>query len=125
MEFFKKIEVRFYASPTGNEPVRDWLKELPSDERKIVGKDIKTVEFGWPVGLPVCRSLGDGLWEIRSSLKNRIARVLFCITGEHMWLLHGFIKKQQKTPASELETARRRQAEIQKDLMNLRKGKQK
>jgi len=123
MEFFKKIEVRFYCSPSGNEPVREWLLELTPDERKIVGKDIKTVEFGWPVGLPICRSLGDGMWEVRSSLKNRIARVLFCITDEHMWLLHGFIKKQQKTPASELEIARRRQTEIQKDLRFLRKGK--
>ncbi|MDD3461586.1 MAG: type II toxin-antitoxin system RelE/ParE family toxin [Mesotoga sp.] len=123
MESFKKIEVRFYCSPSGNEPVREWLMELTPGERKIIGKDIKTVEFGWPVGLPVCRSLGDGLWEVRSSLKNRIARILFCITGEHMWLLHGFIKKQQKTPASELEIARKRQTEIQKDLRFLRKGK--
>jgi len=74
--------------------------------------DIKTVEFGWPVGLPVCRSLGDGLWEVRSSLRNRIARVLFCVADDTMWLLHGFIKKRQKTPPEDLALARRRMREV-------------
>ena len=101
----KRIKVRFYRAVSGNEPVRNWLMKLSREDRLAIGTDIKTVEFGWPVGLPVCRSLGDGLWEVRSSLRNRIARVLFCIEGGVMWLLHGFIKKQQKTPAGEIDIA--------------------
>jgi phage-related protein len=116
MDTEKQIEVRFYRSPLGNEPVRDWIKSLPSQERLAVGTDIKTVEFGWPVGLPVCRNLGDGLWEVRSRLNNRIGRVIFYISDGSMWLLHGFIKKQQKTPAADLDIARKRKKEIQKAL---------
>ena len=89
----------------------------------MIGTDIKTVEFGWPVGLPVCRSLGNGLWEVRSSLRNRIARVLFCIEGDRMWLLHGFIKKQRKTPAGEIDLARMRMREILAAVRAGRKGK--
>ncbi len=112
MNMEKRIEVRFYRSSSGKEPVRDWLLSLSRDERLRIGTDIKTVEFGWPVGLPVCRSLGDGLWEVRSSLGNRIARVLFCVAEDTMWLLHGFIKKQQKTPAKDMALARRRQRAV-------------
>ena len=92
--------------------MREWLLELSRDDRRVIGTDIKTVEFGWPVGLPVCRSLGDGLWEVRSRLKNRIARVLFCIEADTMWLLHAFIKKQQTTPAGDMALARRRMSEV-------------
>ena len=123
MESSIRIEVRFYRTETGREPVRDWLLKLSSKERLIIGTDIKTVEFGWPVGFPMCRSLGDGLWEVRSSLKTRIARVLFCITSNNMWLLHGFIKKQQKTPAQDLSLGRKRQQEVLADLRQSRKGK--
>jgi phage-related protein len=112
----KHITVRFYRLPSGSEPVRDWLKSLPPRERLTLGTDIKTVEFGWPVGLPVCRSLGGGLWEVRSSLNKRIGRVIFYISDGSMWLLHGFIKKQQKTPEADLELARKRKKEIQKAL---------
>lgn len=112
----KHIIVRFYRLPSGGEPVRDWLKKLSPEERLVFGTDIKTVEFGWPVGLPVCRSLGDGLWEVRSSLNKRIGRVIFYISGGSMWLLHGFIKKQQKTPKADLDIARKRKKEIQKAL---------
>ena len=112
----KRIIVRFYRSPSGSEPVRDWLKRFPQQEKLTLGTDIKTVEFGWPVGLPVCRSLGDGLWEVRSRLNNRIARVIFYISDGSMWLLHGFIKKQQKTPTAALDIARKRKKEIQKIL---------
>jgi len=108
----KRITARFYRQPSGREPVRDWLLSLSREERLVIGTDIKTVEFGWPVGLPVCRSLGDGLWEVRSSLGNRIARVLFCIVDDTMWLLHGFIKKQQKTPPQDLALARKRMREV-------------
>lgn len=108
--------MRFYRLPSGREPVRDWLLSLEREDRLVIGTDIKAVEFGWPVGLPVCRSMGDGLWEVRSSLGNRIARVLFCIAGDTMWLLHGFIKKQQKTPPQDLSLARMRMREIHQAL---------
>lgn len=106
----KRISVIFFRTASGGEPVRDWLKSLePVDDRKQIGLDIKTVEFGWPIGMPVCRPLGDGLYEVRSSLsRNRIARVLFYIdSARRMVLLHGFMKKTQKTPAADMELARR------------------
>ena len=104
--------MRFYRQPSGKEPVREWLLSLSREERLVLGADIKTVEFGWPVGLPMCRSLGRGLWEVRSSLGDRIVRVLFCIAGDTMWLLHGFIKKQQKTPQQDITLAQRRMREV-------------
>jgi len=123
METEKRIQVRFYQAASGKEPVRHWLMKLSREDRLIIGTDIKTVEFGWPVGLPVCRPLGDGLLEVRSSLRNRIARVLFCIEGDTMWLLHGFIKKQQKTPAVEMDLARKRMREILAAIRAGKKGK--
>lgn len=99
MDSLKKIPARFFAADSGEEPVRTWLKTLSLDDRKVIGKDIQKVEFGWPIGLPVCRPLGDGLWEVRSDLSDgRIARVLFGFAEGAMVLLHGFIKKTQKTP---------------------------
>ncbi|WP_018264009.1 type II toxin-antitoxin system RelE/ParE family toxin [Methylobacterium sp. WSM2598] len=110
----KKIPAAFYRSAAGAEPVRDWLKELPLEDRRIVGFDIATVEFGWPVGMPTCRPLGGGLWEVRSTLtQGRIARVIFCIAHARMVLLHAFIKKTQKTPQADLDTARKRQKEAE------------
>jgi phage-related protein len=99
------------------EPVREWLLSLGDEDRRIVGVDIATAEFGWPVGMPVCKGLGRGLWEIRSSrlTGGRIARVIFCIAHEHMVLLHGFEKKTQKTPKAALELARRRMREVLSD----------
>lgn len=91
-----------------SEPVRDWLLGLSKEERAIIGADIKTVEFGWPVGMPACRPMGAGLFEVRSTLPNRIARVLFCINDGQMVLLHGFIKKAQQTPDADLRLARDR-----------------
>jgi phage-related protein len=109
----KKIPARFYETAGGKEPVRDWLKKLSHADRIKVGKDIAKVEFGWPVGMPYCRSMGNGLWEVRSDISDgRIARVLFFIADGTMVLLHGFIKKSQKTPAAELELARKRMKEI-------------
>src|SRR5580692_4098115 len=109
----KRIEVIFFRTDAGGEPVREWLRSLsPIEDRKQIGVDIKTVEFGWPIGMPVCRPLGDGLYEVRSSLtQNRIARVLFYIDARgRMVLLHGFIKKTQKTPSADLELARKNRA---------------
>ena len=86
--------------------MREWLKELPLEDRRIIGADIKDVEFAWPLGLPLVRSLGRGLWEVRSSLtQGRIARTIFCISGGNLVLLHGFIKKTQKTPDQEINLA--------------------
>lgn len=109
----KRIHARFYRTSGNQEPVRAWLLELPIDDRKLVGVDIKTVEFGWPIGMPTCRSLGRGLWEVRSNLTGgRIARVLFAVQGNQMYLLHAFIKKTQKTPPTDIELALRRLREM-------------
>lgn len=106
----KRVPAIFFRTEAGSEPVRDWLKALPySDDRKRIGEDIKTVEFGWPIGMPVCRSLGKGLYEVRTRLvNNRIARVLFYIDRKNrMVLLHGFIKRTRKIPALDLGLAQR------------------
>jgi len=111
----KKLPASFYRSASGVEPVRDWLKKLDQADRLIIGHDIGDAEFGWPVGMPLCRALGDGLWEVRSNLpRGRIARVIFCMSGGQMVLLHGFEKKTQKTPRQDLEMARKRQKEIER-----------
>jgi phage-related protein len=109
----KKLPASFYATPNGNEPVREWLLELNEDDRRTVGFDIATAELGWPVGMPLCRSLSNGLWEIRSKISSgRIARVIFTPTQGRMVLLHGFIKKTQKTPKPDLDLAQKRRKEI-------------
>ena len=109
----KRLPAAFYRLPSGREPVREWLKTLPAADRKLIGEDIKDVEFSWPVGMPLCRALGKGLWEVRSELtQNRIARVLFCIHNERMVLLHGFIKKTQRTPTADFELAMMRKREL-------------
>lgn len=86
------LDVRFFATDSGNEPVREWLKTLPASERRTIGEDIKTVQFGWPLGMPLVRKLAKDLWEIRIHLMDRIARVLFTVVSHTMVLLHGFIK---------------------------------
>jgi phage-related protein len=114
----KRIPAIFFRTEAGREPVRDWLKALPREDRKRVGEDIKTVEFGWPIGMPVCRPLSEGIYEVRTSLtQNRIARVLFYIDRRsRMVLLHGFIKKTQKTPNEDLKLARKNKRKHQKEL---------
>lgn len=92
-----RLQVVFFRSANGKEPVREWLLELTREERKVVGEDLKTVQFGWPLGMPVVRPLGDGLFEVRSNLDDRIARVTFVAADGLMVLLHAFIKKTQKT----------------------------
>ena len=111
----KKISVSFFISDTGREPVREWLLSLQAADRKIVGEDIKTVEFGWPLGMPVCRPLGNGLYEVRSILTSGVeSRVPFTIFGKEMILLNGFTKKRQKTPTKDLKTAKRRLMKFKK-----------
>ncbi|HEV7982764.1 MAG TPA: type II toxin-antitoxin system RelE/ParE family toxin [Xanthobacteraceae bacterium] len=109
----KRLPAAFYQLPSGREPVREWLKALAAEDRKIIGEDIKDVEFSWPIGMPLCRALGKGLWEVRSNIaQGRIARVLFSIHDGRMLLLHAFIKKTQKTPHSDLELAIKRRNEV-------------
>ncbi len=108
MDYKFKLQVAFYKSAAGNEPVRDWLKKLDKEDRRIIGSDIKTVQLGWPLGMPLVRKLEKGLWEIRIQLDNRIARILFTVHTNIMVLLHGFIKKSQKLPAKDLKIAKQR-----------------
>lgn len=105
----KRVKAVFYCTEAGGEPVREWLQSLSIEDRKRIGEDIKTVEFGWPVGMPVCRSVGGGIYEVRSNLAhNRIARMLFYFDKSgRMVLLHGFIKKTRKTPDEDLYLAQR------------------
>ena len=107
------LSVRFYRTTTGKEPVRDWLIEQVSlGARKAIGADIKTVQFGWPVGMPVVRKMEPGLWEVRSNIPEGIARVLFTVVGADMVLLHGFVKKTQATPKADLALAVLRMKEV-------------
>jgi phage-related protein len=110
----KKLTARFYATGAGRRPVREWLLDLPAEDRRLLGKDIQKVEFGWPIGMPYCRPLGHGLWEVRSDLTSgRIGRVIFSIYEGDMVLLHGFVKKTQKTPQQEIDLAFRRKKELE------------
>jgi phage-related protein len=110
----RKIPLNFYQSRPGSEPVRDWLKDLPEQERKAIGKDLLRAQWRWPIGMPLCRPLGKGLWEVRTDLSTkRTARVLLCLYQEHLVALHGFIKKTRVTPADDLALARKRQKELE------------
>ena len=105
----KILPARFFQQESGNEPVRDWLLNLPADERKLIGDDIKAAEFGWPIGMPLVKPMGGGLFEVRTDLPDKkIARVLFCAHKGEMVLLHGFIKKTKKTPKADLDLAKKR-----------------
>lgn len=104
----QRLEAVFYRSGNGGEPVRDWLKRLPKDERKAIGEDIAYVQFKWPIGKPRVDHLRGAVWEVRTSLANRIARTLFAVDSGVMVLLHGFIKKTQTTPAPEIDLAEKR-----------------
>jgi phage-related protein len=109
----KKLPAFFYETSRGRAPVREWILALSPADRKLIGRDIQKVEFGWPLGMPYCRSLGLGLWEVRSDLtEKKIARVIFCVAREGMVLLHGFIKKTQKTPEPDLKLALKRMKEV-------------
>jgi len=109
-----KTPVVFYRTRNGAELVRDWLRALDERDRNAIGLDLMRVQFRWPVGMPLCRAMGDDLWEVRTSLpSNRIARVLFCVVRDRIVVLHGFIKKTQKTPDGELTLARKRKKEFE------------
>lgn len=109
----KRVKAVFYESGSGNMPVREWLLSLDREDRRIIGEDIATVEFGYPIGMPVCRSLENGLYEVRSDISDgKIARVIFIVKRGYMVLLHGFIKKTQKTPKQDVDLAAKRAKEI-------------
>jgi len=109
----QKTPLYFYRSAAGKEPVREWLRSLDGPDRQAVGQDLMRAQWRWPVGMPLCRAMGQGLWEIRTDLpSNRIARVLLCLHAGSLVALHGFIKKTQKTPDDELALARKRQKEL-------------
>ena len=109
----RKIPVLFYRTRAGGDVVLDWLRDLDEPARNAIGQDLMRVQYRWPVGMPLCRPLGTGLWEVRTSLPgNRISRVLFCVNGGGLIVLSGFIKKTQKTPAEELTLARKRMKEF-------------
>lgn len=113
-EHRKRLTARFYETANRRAPVRDWLMELGDGDRRTIGKDIAKAEFGWPIGLPSCRAMGAGLFEIRSNLSDgRIGRVLFGIADGGMVLLHGFIKKTQATPKADLDLAKKRLKEVE------------
>lgn len=112
MKHSPRLLVAFFRTSSGREPVREWLKALPIEERRVIGEEIKAVQFGWPIGMPLLRKLGSDFWEIRVRLSGRVARVFVTIEGNTLVLLHGFIKKDQKIPQHELELARTRLLEL-------------
>ena len=110
----KIIPAAFYSAETGTEPVREWLKGLAPEDRRIIGTEIRTVEFGWPIGMPVCHPMGNGLFEVRSAITGKqIARILFRIHERTRVLLYGFVKKTRKTPDTDLATALKRKKEVE------------
>src|SRR5262245_48346129 len=109
----KPIPLRFWRSAAGREPGREWLNGLPREGQRTIGRDLAKVQFGWPLGLPLCRPLGSGLWEVRSTLASRReARVLFGFYDGMLIALHAFIKKTQKTSPEDLAMARQRMKEL-------------
>jgi phage-related protein len=110
----QKIDLVFYRTKAGNEPVRDWLLGLDGKDRRAVGLDLMQVQYGWPVGMPLVRPLGNGLFEVRTNLPDRtIARVFFCFHDGELFALHGFTKKSQRTPPEDLKLARKRKTEVE------------
>ena len=108
MELRAQLAVRFFRTSAGTEPVRDWLRSLPTAERKVIGDEIRTVQLGWPLGMPLVRKMEPKLWEVRVGLATRIGRVLFTVFDREIVLLHGFIKQSAKTPQADLHLARKR-----------------
>ena len=108
----RPLPVAFYKTGAGNEPAREWLSSLTKTEKKKIGENILTVQFGWPLGMPLVEKLESGLWEVRTKLDNKIARVVFTMTDDYIVLLHGFIKKSQKIPKQDLDISRSRMKEV-------------
>jgi len=110
----RKTELVFFRNDAGGEPVREWLKGLDEPERRTVGTDLLRAQWRWPIGMPLCRPMGQGLWEVRTDLPgNRTARVLICFYDDRLVALHGFIKKTRATPKDDLALARKRRKELE------------
>ena len=110
----RKIPLAFFRTSTGREPVREWLRGLDEAERQAIGRDLLRAQWRWPVGMPLCRPMGNGLWEVRTNLPTyRTARVLLCLYRNRLMALHGFIKKSPTTPTSDLAMTRKRQRELE------------
>ena len=101
----KSFVIVFFETESGNQPARDFIKGLAKDDKKAVGADIRVVQNSFPIGLPLVRKLKHGLWEIRSDVKDGISRVFFTFINEEIILLHGIVKKTQKTPLREIAVA--------------------
>lgn len=112
----QRLQIFFYRTEKGNESVREWLKELSHEDRKIIGEEIKTVQIGWLIGMPIVKKLDADLWEIRAKLDYRIARVIFTLYEKSIVLLHGFIKKSQKVPNRDLKLAKKRLSNLRGNL---------
>jgi phage-related protein len=108
------LDVYFFETDTNNEPVREWLRKLKAIDKKAIGEDLKTIQFGWPLGMPLARHIDGDIWELRCKLSDGIARVLFVLDGNAMILIHAFVKKQQKTPRPDLDLARSRVKQLRK-----------
>lgn len=108
------LDVYFFETDTSNEPVREWLRKLKAIDKKAIGEDLKTIQFGWPLGMPLARHIDGDIWELRCKLSDGIARVLFVLDGNAMILIHAFVKKQQKTPRPDLDLARSRVKQLRK-----------
>jgi phage-related protein len=110
----RKIPLIFFRTAAASEPVREWLKQLPQAERQAIGRDLLRAQWRWPAGMPLCRPMGGGLWEIRTDLPTkRTARMLLSLYREHLVVLHGFIKKTRTTPHEDLALAQRRKRELE------------
>jgi phage-related protein len=110
----RKIPLVFFRTSSGSEPVREWLKRLDESDRRAIGQDLLRAQWRWPVAMPLCRAMGSGLWEVRTTLAgNRASRVLMCVCENHLVALHGFIKKTRATPDNDLALAKKRQTELE------------
>jgi phage-related protein len=109
----KPMPLAFWRASSGREPVREWLQTMAQSDRAVIGADLRAIQFGWPIGMPLVRKLADAVWEARSSLPSkREARLLFTANEDQIVVLHGFIKKAQKTPRGEIELAQKRLREM-------------
>jgi len=111
----QKLPLIFYETTADSEPVREWLRGLDEAERHMIGKDLRRAQRQWPVGMPLCRPTGNGLWDVRTDLPTkRTGRAPLCLYREHLVALHGFIRKTRGTADEDLATARKRQKELER-----------
>jgi phage-related protein len=110
------LNVIFFKTKAGHEPVLEWLREQDVENRKLIGADLRTVQIGWPLGMPLVRHLGDGIYEVRTDIRDGIARVLVFQNQQNLIVVEGFIKKSQKTPKTQLDNAKKRKSEYERNL---------